>query len=301
MTGFGAFGYPGKVTPRMPRFGFACDTPTPSVCRVPSPSSNDAELPVALTIAGSDSGAGAGVQADLLTFAANGVFGTTAVTCLTAQNPDGVTGVVAVDAGMVRAQAEQVAGFFKLRAAKTGMLYDASIIDEVASFFESRPALPVVVDPVMVSTSGARLLKEDAIASLREKLIPRARVVTPNLDEAAVLIGERPSNADAVERVAIRLSLKHGVPFLVKGGHLHGDSVVDVLAVPGARAVRFTGERIPGVDTHGSGCTLSAAIAAHLALGMSLEDAVAAGRAYLRDGIASAISASGRRFISHFP
>ena len=241
------------------------------------------------------------MQADLLTFAANGVFGTTAVTCLTAQNPDGVTGVVAVDAGMVRAQAEQVAGFFKLRAAKTGMLYDAAIIDEVASFFESRPGVPVVVDPVMVSTSGARLLKEDAIASLREKLIPLARVVTPNLDEAAVLIGERPSNADAVERVAIRLSLKHGVPFLLKGGHLPGETVVDVLAVPGARAIRFAGERIPGVDTHGSGCTLSAAIAAHLALGESLEEAVTGGRAYLRDGIAAAIDTGGRKFINHFP
>lgn len=268
---------------------------------MPSPRSNDVDLPVALTIAGSDSGAGAGVQADLLTFAANGVFGTTAVTCLTAQNPDGVTGVAAIDAGMVLAQAEQVAGFFKIRAAKTGMLYDAAIIEEVASFFEARPELPVVLDPVMVSTSGAKLLKEDAITSLREKLIPRARLVTPNLDEAAVLAGERPNDADAMERVAIRLSLRYRVPFLVKGGHLHGGSVVDVLAVPGAPAIRFTGERIEGVDTHGSGCTLSAAITAHLARGLALTEAVAAGRDYLRRAISAALPAGGRKFINHFP
>jgi hydroxymethylpyrimidine/phosphomethylpyrimidine kinase len=262
---------------------------------------NAGELPVALSIAGSDSGGGAGIQADLLTFAANGVFGTTAITCLTAQNPDGVTAVEATDPGMVRAQAEQVASFFDLRAVKTGMLYNIEIIEEVVSFLEVRPRLPAVVDPVMVSTSGAKLLKDDAIDALRTKLFPRAKVVTPNLDEAAVLSGTRATDVASMERVAMLLSLKHGVPFLVKGGHLPDETLVDVLAIPGGMALRFSGARIAGVDTHGSGCTLSAAIAAQLALGLRLEDAVAAAHNYLRGGIASSLLVGGRRFIKHLP
>jgi hydroxymethylpyrimidine/phosphomethylpyrimidine kinase len=268
---------------------------------VPATATNSGELPVALTIAGSDSSCGAGVQADLLTFAANGVFGTTAITCITAQNPDGVTAVSATDPGMVRAQAEQVASFFKVRAVKTGMLYNVEIIEEVAAFLESRPGLRAVVDPVMVSTSGAKLLKDDAIDALRTKLFRRAKVVTPNLDEAAVLSGTRAYDVDAMERVAMRLSLKHGVPFLVKGGHLPDETLVDVLAVPGAPTLRFAGARIKGVDSHGSGCTLSAAIAAHLALGRSLEEAVAASRDYLRRAMTSSLATSGRCFINHLP
>ena len=268
---------------------------------MPNPGKLPTDLPVALTIAGSDSGGGAGVQADLLTFAANGVFGTTAITCITAQNPDGVTAVTAIDPGMVRAQAEQVATFFSVRAVKTGMLYDSAIIEEVASFLEARPGLPAVVDPVMVSTSGAKLLKDDAIDAFRTKLFPRARLVTPNLDEAAVISGTRVLDVDTMEKVAIQLSLKHGVAFLLKGGHLRSDELVDVLAIPGAAAIRYNATRIEGVDTHGSGCTLSAAIAAQLALGLSLEEAVAGGRAYLRDAMASAISPGKRKFINHFP
>jgi len=284
-----------------PQIGFQRRDRSPSVRGVSPAKSRPDELPVALSIAGSDSGGGAGVQADLLTFAANGVFGTTAITCITAQNPGGVTAVSATDPGMVRAQAEQVASFFNLRAVKTGMLYDAAIIEEVAAFLEARPGLPVVVDPVMVSTSGAKLLKDEAIEALRERLFPRAKVVTPNLDEAAVLSGTRAYDVASMERVAILLSLKHGIPFLVKGGHLPDDTLVDVLAVPGGMALRFSGSRIEGVDTHGSGCTLSAAIAAHLALGRSLEEAVAAGRDYLRLAIESSLATGGRRFINHLP
>jgi hydroxymethylpyrimidine/phosphomethylpyrimidine kinase len=202
---------------------------------------------------------------------------------------------------MVRAQAEQVASFFKLRAVKTGMLYNVEIIEEVAAFLESRAGLPAVVDPVMVSTSGAKLLKDDAIDALRTKLFPRARVVTPNLDEAAVLSGTRIFDVETMERIAMRLSLKHGVPFLLKGGHLPDKILVDVLAIPGAPTLRFAGSRIEGVDTHGSGCTLSAAIAAHLALGCSLEESVAAARDYLRRAMTGALATGGRRFINHFP
>lgn len=268
---------------------------------MPTAGSSEAELPVALTIAGSDSGGGAGVQADLLTFAANGVFGTTAITCLTAQNPDGVTAISGVEPAFVLKQAEQVAAFFDLGAVKTGMLYDRKIIAEVAAFLLARSTLPAVIDPVMVSTSGAELLKPDAVEAMRTMLFPCAAVVTPNLDEVTVLTGSRPADVAAMEQAAILLAGGHGVPFLVKGGHLTGGQLVDVLALPDGKITRLTGRRVDGVDTHGSGCTLSAAIAAHLALGLELGEAVAGAHAYVRDAIASALTVGGRKFINHFP
>ncbi len=257
------------------------------------------KLPAALTIAGSDSGAGAGVQADLLTFAGLDVFGTTAITCLTAQNPDGVSSVHEVPAAHVADQLQRVASFFPLRAVKTGMLFSAPIIAEVVSFLRIHRRPPVVVDPVMVATSGARLLREDAIAALRDGLFPRAALVTPNLDEAAVLLGRRPAGRGDVIDAAAELAARFRVPFLVKGGHLEGATLVDVLARPRALPTVFTGTRVTGVDTHGSGCTLSAAIAAHLARGLSLEEAVAAGRRFLRRGLARPLAVGGRRFITH--
>jgi hydroxymethylpyrimidine/phosphomethylpyrimidine kinase len=259
----------------------------------------NSELPVAVTIAGSDSGGGAGVQADLLTFAAQGVFGTTAITCLTAQNPEGVAAVEAMAPTFVRAQLEQLAAFFALRAAKTGMLFDAGIVEAVAAFLAARSGLPVVVDPVMVATSGAVLLREDAIAAVREHLLPRAALVTPNLDEAAVLLGRRPADEAAMAAAAAELAGRFGVPFLVKGGHLTGEVVVDVLAWPGGGTRTWRDRRIDGVDTHGSGCTLSAAVAAQLARGAGLEEAVAAARAYLRAGLERPLAVGGRRFIAH--
>ena len=143
---------------------------------------NSEELPVALTIAGSDSGAGAGIQADLLTFAAHGVFGTTAITCLTAQNPDGVSAIEALPAPFVLEQILQVHRFFRIRALKTGMLHSAAIVTAVADFLRAKPGIPAVIDPVMVATSGAGLLRPDALAAVRENLLPRAALVTPNLD-----------------------------------------------------------------------------------------------------------------------
>ena len=257
------------------------------------------ELPVALSIAGSDSGGGAGVQADLLTFAAHGVFGTTAITCLTAQNPGGVSGVTAVEPEFVAEQARQVFRFFRVRAVKTGMLFNAPIIAAVAAVLAEQGGVPVVVDPVMVATSGARLLQAEAVAAVCERLLPRAALVTPNLDEAAVLLGRPPADECAMRAGALELARRFGVPFLLKGGHLGGDELVDVLATPDGRTERWAGVRIEGVDTHGSGCTLSSAIAAHLALGRPLAEAVAAGRDYLRRGMERGVATGGRRFIAH--
>ncbi len=268
--------------------------PLPVYCVFPM---ND--LPVALSIAGSDSGGGAGVQADLLTFAANGVFGTTAITCLTAQNPDGVSGVSAVAPEFVVEQARQVLDFFAVRAVKTGMLLDTPIIEAVAELLGGRRGLPLVVDPVMVATSGAALLKPEAVAAVGGKLLPLAALVTPNLDEAAVLLGYRPETPAAMRAGALELAKRFGVPFLVKGGHLGGAELVDELAWPDGTGERWVGRRIDGIDTHGSGCTLSSAIAAHLARGLPLVDAVAAGRAYLRLGMERAVAVGGRRFIAH--
>ena len=257
------------------------------------------DLPVALSIAGSDSGGGAGVQADLLTFAANGVFGTTAITCLTAQNPDGVSGVVAIAPEFVTEQARQVFRFFEVRAVKTGMLFNAPIIAAVAELLRERRGIPVVVDPVMVATSGAVLLEPEAVATVGEQLFPLAALVTPNLDETAVLIGRRPGDEAAMRVAALELARRFGVPFLLKGGHLGGEELVDVLALPDGGTERWAGSRVFGVDTHGSGCTLSSAIAAHLALGRPLVEAVAAGREYLRRGLERGVVLGNRKFIAH--
>jgi hydroxymethylpyrimidine/phosphomethylpyrimidine kinase len=260
-----------------------------------------AELPVALTIAGSDSGGGAGIQADLLTFAAHGVFGTTAITCLTAQNPDGVTAIETLPASFVLEQILQVHRFFRLRALKTGMLHSASTVTAVADFLRAEPRIPAVIDPVMVATSGAVLLEPEALAAMREKLLPRAILVTPNFDEVAVLLGGKPAATDAMIAAARQLAQSYGVAFLVKGGHLSGDDLTDVLVQPGGDTRIYTSRRVQGVDTHGSGCTLSAAITANLARGLGLEDAVDAARAYLLRGLEHGVLVGNRKFINHRP
>ena len=258
-------------------------------------------IPVALSIAGSDSGGGAGIQADLLTFAACGVYGTTAITCLTAQNPSGVSGIHAVPGAFVREQAEQVAKFFPVAAVKSGMLLNADIIGAVADFLAAHPKIPYVLDPVMVASSGARLLDESALDALRRKLIPRAALVTPNLDEAAILMGRRPSGSPPAQTAdAVSLAQNLGVPVLLKGGHAAGtDTLTDVLATPAGDTRVFTAARHPHIDTHGSGCTLAAAIAAHIARGRPLAEAVAAAHAYLRRAIAAPVPVAGREYIAH--
>lgn len=257
--------------------------------------------PVALTIAGSDSGANAGIQADLLTFAANGVYGTTAITCLTAQNPTGVTAIHATTAVFIEAQLKQLLAYFPIKAAKTGMLFNREIIETVADAFEARPEIPLVVDPVSVASSGDPLLEPDAFAALKSRLLPLAILLTPNLDEAELLL-ERPLRSpEAMEAAAVELAQSYRAITVLKGGHLDGDELVDIVATPEGQLHRFTQQRIHYLDTHGSGCTLSAAITAHLALGKAPLDAIDAARHYLRRAMTQALTLPSGHFINHFP
>jgi hydroxymethylpyrimidine/phosphomethylpyrimidine kinase len=253
----------------------------------------------ALTIAGSDSGAGAGIQADLKTFAAMQVYGTSAITALTAQNTVAVTAVHVVPVEMVVAQIEAVVGDLGCDAVKTGMLARAGIVQAVAAAV-TRLALPnLVVDPVMVAKSGDHLLADDAVAALRLDLVPRARVVTPNVPEAEVLTGVTIRTlADAVKAArAIRAMGAHAV--IVKGGHLDRPDIVDVL-VEGDRVVELTGPRVPGAHTHGRGCTFAAAIAARLAHGDPVEAAARAAQAFVRGAMEAGIPlGQGHRPLDH--
>lgn len=258
--------------------------------------------PVVLTVAGSDSGGGAGIQADLLTMTALGAHGTTALTCLTAQNPDGVRAVEAVESAFLQAQMEAVFGYFDVRAVKTGMLYNQALIETVACVMAAHPGLPLVVDPVMVATSGAVLLRPEAIQTLRQRLFPLASLLTPNLDEAAVLLGWRPCHSSGMAKAVAQLATQAGCAVLLKGGHLPGDRLVDVLAAAdGTILKRFRHRREPGVQTHGSGCTLSAAIATGLAHGLALPEAVGLALRYLKAGLRDPIRVGGHSFIAHLP
>lgn len=248
------------------------------------------ELPVALSIAGSDSGGGAGIQADLRAFSAFGVFGTTAITAVTAQNPRGVRDVAPVPPATVAAQLAAVLEAFRVGAAKTGMLFSAEIIRSVAAVLRTHPALPVVADPVMLATSGAKLLRDDAVQSLCGELFPRALLVTPNLPEAAVLAGRALDGAAAVRAAARELAGRFGCRVLVKGGHNAAEPGTDYLA-DGSRLWRFRSPLVPQPpSTHGTGCSLSAAIAANLAADRPLPEAVRLAKAYvlgaIRNGVA---------------
>jgi hydroxymethylpyrimidine/phosphomethylpyrimidine kinase len=261
----------------------------------------DAPRTIALTIAGSDSGGGAGIQADLKTFARFGLFGTSVLTAVTAQNTLGVRGWERVSPALVRAQIDAVATDLRPAAVKSGMLGDAEIVRAVAEGVRAHGLSPYVLDPVMVATSGDALLEPDAVAAIVEELVPLATLVTPNLDEAALLVGARVSDVSGMERAARALVERHGArAALVKGGHLAGDELVDVL-FDGTRLRRFVHARVATTSTHGTGCTLSAAIAAALALGAPLEEAVETSLAYLVQAIASAPGlGSGHGPVNHF-
>jgi len=241
---------------------------------------------VVLTVAGSDSGGGAGVQADLKTFHSLGVFGTSAITCLTAQNPSRVSAVEAVTPSMVAEQMERVLEAFPVGAAKTGMLYDAQIIEAVARVFRRHKLRNLVVDPVMVASSGTRLLKAEAVKVLTKRLLPLARVVTPNRTEAEALSGRSVRSRTAQCEAARALADRFGVAFVVKGGHLSG--AVDVL-FDGRELHEFEAARVPRIKTHGTGCVFSAALAANLALGHSLVEAVARAKQFVTDAIRHSI------------
>jgi hydroxymethylpyrimidine/phosphomethylpyrimidine kinase len=242
---------------------------------------------IALTIAGSDSGGGAGIQADLKTFHQFGAFGTSAIVALTAQNTRGVLAVEPVSAAMVAAQLDALAQDLPPAALKTGMLAEAELVAVVAGAIQVNGWTQVVVDPVMVSTSGHRLLSKQAETVLRAELLPLAALVTPNLDELAILTGREVSDPAAMERAGAEVLKLGARAVLVKGGHLAGDRLVDVLVTP-TRVRRFEHHRLATQSTHGTGCTLSAAITAGLALGRDLETAVADGLDFVHRAIAAA-------------
>lgn len=255
---------------------------------------------VALTIAGSDSGGGAGIQADLKTFAAHGVYGLSAITAVTAQNTVGVTGVREIEPALVAAQITAVVTDFPVGAAKTGMLSSAAIIRTVAKAVDEH-GLRCVVDPVMVAKSGDRLLRPDAVAALREELLPRAALLTPNLPEAAQLAGLPVANEAQMRAAGERLLEMGASAVLVKGGHLDGDEIVDLLLDRGG-ATTFRSQRIHTRATHGTGCTLSAAVTANLARGRKLPEAVRRARGYLRTAMRRAAPfGSGHGPLGHLP
>jgi hydroxymethylpyrimidine/phosphomethylpyrimidine kinase len=261
----------------------------------------DSERTILLTIAGSDSGGGAGIQADLKTFARFGVFGTSVITAVTAQNTRGVRGWERVSPSLVGAQIDAVAEDLRPAAIKSGMLGDAEVVRVVAKGVRRHALSPYVLDPVMAATSGDALLTSDAIAAIVDELFPLATLVTPNLDEVALLLGERPADEAAMERAARTLVERHGArAALVKGGHLPGETLVDVL-FDGATMRRFSHARIDTTSTHGTGCTLSAAIAASMALGDPLERAVERGLDFVVRAIGSAPGlGAGHGPLNHF-
>ncbi len=256
--------------------------------------------PVLLTIAGSDSGGGAGIQADLKTFAALGGYGTSAVTAVTAQNPAGISAVQGIEPDVVAEQIRQVARYYPLAAAKTGMLFSAAVVRAVAEAWrELSPRPPLVVDPVLVATSGAKLHEDNALAALCERILPLAAVVTPNLEEAALLLGRPLRGRADMEPAARALHARFGVAVLVKGGHLRdSDDAADCLY--DGRSVAWTSRPfVRGVNSHGTGCTLSAAIAAGLGAGLPLAEAVARAREYLHAGLLAAVRVGTDKAINH--
>jgi len=242
--------------------------------------------PIALTIAGSDSGGGAGIQADLKTFSALGVYGMSVLTAITAQNTLGVTAVAEIPVDVITAQIDAVLSDIGADAVKTGMLSSAEIIETVADGIGRHKVARLVVDPVMVATSGDHLLRSDAVETLRSVLLPMATVATPNIPEAEVLLGRSVASVSEMREAARALVDLGPQSVIVKGGHLDGDAV-DVF-YDGTDMLELSAKRIDTTSTHGTGCTLASAIAANLALGHGLSDSVRNAKAYLTEAIAHA-------------
>jgi hydroxymethylpyrimidine/phosphomethylpyrimidine kinase len=240
--------------------------------------------PVVLSIAGSDNSAGAGAQADLKTFTALGAYGLTAITCVVAEAPGKVSAIHPIPAEIVAEQIRLCLDSFPVAAAKTGLLYSTEIVRTVCAMLE-RTSIPLVVDPVMIATSGAPLLRPEAIELYRERLFRRATVATPNMDEAAVLAGRPVRTVAEMREAGPELVAQFGCAWLLKGGHLGGDEAVDLLFHADGTISEFRAQRVPNVATHGTGCTTSAAIAAGLARGLGLDEAVAQAKQFVTKAI----------------
>ena len=241
-----------------------------------------------MTIAGSDNSAGAGAQADLKTMSALGVYGVTAITCVVAEIPGKVSAIQAMEPEIVAEQVRLLFEAYPIAAMKTGMLYSREIMERVVGELRALPSRPLlVVDPVMVATSGDSLLKGDAVSYYKEALFPLATLVTPNLDEVRVLIGRAIHSVDEMRTAGLELVRRYGCAFLMKGGHLREPVARDLLVQADGTVTEFSAPFIPGVSTHGTGCTYSAAVAAGLGLGLGLVDAVAAAKAFVSKAISN--------------
>ena len=253
-------------------------------------SNSVATVPVALTIAGSDCSAGAGIQADLKTFTALGVYGLTAVTCIVAEVPGKVSRIEPVTARMVREQLEVLLKNFRVGAIKTGLLCSAEIVCAVARTIQAggkktAQSIPFVVDPVMIATSGDNLLEPEGVEAYKNKLFPLATLITPNLDEAALLLETTIIGREQMENAAKALAKKYYASILLKGGHLRGGNAIDLLFHKG-ELTEFSAPFLRCVETHGTGCTYSAAITAGLASGFSLEQAIKRAKKFVTESIA---------------
>jgi hydroxymethylpyrimidine/phosphomethylpyrimidine kinase len=261
------------------------------------------KLPIALTIAGSDSGGGAGIQADLKTFAALGVHGTSATACLTAQNPKRVLGIEVCSPKMLRQQIEAVFEELPPRAVKTGMLFSKENVSVVANFFENSKFktknLKLVVDPILVSTSGTKLLGSNALKFFREKLLPLATLVTPNLAEAEILSGQKISSIEEMQAAARKIYSQFGCAVLVKGGHLKNSREATDVFFDGKNEFFLSAPFVKNIRTHGTGCTYSAAICAALALGKTLPQSVQIGKKFVTGAIANSYKIGNHFALSH--
>ena len=249
-----------------------------------------AHYPRILTIAGSDSGGGAGIQADLKTFAALGCYGMTAITALTAQNTMGVQAIQSVPAAFLKAQLQSVLDDIGVDAVKIGMLHSPEVVEVVAWAIDHYQLKRIVLDPVMVATSGDKLIADETVAVLVRELFPRVQLITPNLDEAALLLGRPVPNEAALSLACADLQAMGAASVLLKGGHLQGEDVVDVLLLADGSSRTLRSKRISSRNVHGTGCTLSSAIASHWALGLDLTEAVAQARSYILGAIQAGAS-----------
>jgi hydroxymethylpyrimidine kinase/phosphomethylpyrimidine kinase len=256
-------------------------------------------VPAALTIAGSDSGGGAGIQADLKTFAALGVHGTSAITSITAQNPAGVTHVQAVTTESLNSQIKAIFDGFQPKAAKTGMLFNRELIQSVVSALKNS-GIPLVVDPVMISTSGSALLKKSAVNEMLASLLPVAALITPNLPEAEVLLDRRIESPEQMRAAARDLHHSYGPAVLIKGGHLKKSASAIDIFYDGSTELLLESDFIRAISTHGTGCTYSAAVTAYLAQGISLPDSVVKAKNFITQAIVSSWRCGGHDVLNSF-